>query len=456
VASALRLLRFARPARSHPMIWSSLGLILGKGALMGLGFLFWLFAARRFPARDVGLTAGAISAIMLGVQLSMLGIGSAFITRYPRHQRRPVDLLDTAITIVAVASLLFAAAFLLLASGVFTELRVVGTMPAYAVLFVVMSLLGTVGTLFDQVSMAQGRGDQVAVRGVLNGLVTLAPLAFLPAVVGNVASLALFASWVAGGLGACLLALVQLGRQPIGYRYHPRARWPLTKDLVRVGLPNHMLTLAERAPGLILPIVVTELLSPAANAYWYTIWMMAWGVYVIPTSVGIALLAEAAHRPSSLGAQVRHAIRSSLAIGILAGAVLAAIADPLLSLIGRAYADAGATPLRVLVLGVVPLSFIQAYFSACRATGRLGEAVATGVVTGMAGVGAAAAAGVLQGLAGMALCWVLVLAAAGLWSAGRLRRLLRRAGEEPAPGRRAAAPVAPGGHADPWDVGAAG
>jgi hypothetical protein len=77
-------------------------------------------------------------------------------------------------------------------------------------------------------------------------------------------------------------------------------------------------------------------------------------------------------------------------------------------------------------------------------------------VTGMAGIGAAAAAGVLQGLTGMAVCWVVVLAAAGLWSAGRLRRLLRRAGEEPAPGRRVAAPVAPGGHSDPWDVGAAG
>jgi O-antigen/teichoic acid export membrane protein len=429
------------------MIWSSLGLIVGKGVLMGLGFLFWLFAARRFAARDVGLTAGAISAIMLGVQLSMLGVGSAFIIRYPRHQRRPADLLDTAITVVAVASLLFSVAFLLLASGVFTELRVIGSMPTYAALFVVMSLLGTLGVLFDQVSMAQGRGDQVAVRGVLNGLVTLAPLAVLPAVAGNVASLELFAAWVAGGLGACALALVQLGRQPTGYRYHPMARWPLTKDLVRVGLPNHMLTLAERAPGLILPIVVTELLSPTANAYWYTAWMMAWGVYVIPTSMGIALLAEAAHHPSSLGAQVRRAISSSLAIGILAGVVLAAVADPLLSLVGEAYADAAVTPLRVLVLGAVPLSFIQAYFSVCRAMGRLGEAVTTGIVTGVAGIGAAAAAGVLRGLTGMAVCWVFVLVTAGLWAFGRLRRLLRQAGEELSPGRRVAT--------DPSDVGAA-
>lgn len=438
------------------MIWSSLGLISGKGILMGLGFLFWLLAARRFPASQVGLTAGAISAIMLGVQLSMLGVGSAFITRYPRHQRQPADLLDTAITIVALASLLFSVVFLLLASVVFTELRVVGSMPAYALLFTVISVLGTVGTLFDQVSMAQGRGGQIVTRSLLNGSVTLAPVAFLPVAVGDVASLELFATWVAGGLGACVLALVQLRRRPTGYRYRPRMSWPIAKDLVKVGLPNQMLTLAERAPGLILPIVVTELLSPAVNAYWYTTWMMAWGVYVIPTSMGIGLLAEAAHRPSSLRPQVRRSVRSSLAIGIAAGVVLAAVAEPVLSLVGEAYADAGVTPLRVLVLGVVPLSFIQAYFSACRATGRLSEAIVTGVVTGVAGIGATAAAGVARGLTGMAVCWVLVLAAASLWSIWRLRRLLRQPGEGAAPGRRVATPSAQGTDGGSWHVGAAG
>jgi O-antigen/teichoic acid export membrane protein len=451
------VLRWARQvARSHPMIWSSLGLISGKAALMGLGFLFWLLAARRFPASQVGLTAGAVSAIMLGVQLSLFGVGSAFITRYPRHQRQPADLLDTAITMVALAALLFAVAFLLFASGVFTELRVVGSMPAYAVLFTIMSVLGTVGTLFDQISMAQGRGGQIVTRSLLNGVVTLAPVAFLPMAAGDVASLELFATWVAGGLAAFLLALVQLGRRPTAYRYHLRVSRPVARDLVKVGLPNQMLTLAERAPGLILPIVVTELLSPAANAYWYTTWMMAWGVYVIPTSMGIGLLAEAAHHPSSLRHQVHRTIRLSLAIGIAAGVVLAAVADPVLSLVGKAYAGAGVAPLRVLVLGVLPLSFIQAYFSACRARNRLSEAIATGIVTGVVGVGATAAAGALHGLIGMALCWVLVLAAAGLWSIGRLRRLLRESDEDAPSGRRVPIPLAQGIDETSWHLGAPG
>jgi O-antigen/teichoic acid export membrane protein len=436
------------------MISSSLGLIAGKGALMGLGFLFWLVAARRFPAPQVGLTGGAISAIMLGVQLSLFGVGSAFITRYPRYQRQPTDLLDSSITLVGLAALLFAMAFLLFASGVFTELQVVSSMPAYAVLFAMMSVLGTVGTLFDQISMAQGRGGQIVTRSLLNGVVTLAPVAFLPVGGGDIASLELFATWVAGGLAACILALIQLGRQPTNYRYHLRVHWPVASDLVRVGLPNQLLTLAERAPGLILPIVVTELLSPSANAYWYTTWMMAWGVYVIPTSTGIGLLAEAAHHPSSLRHQVHRAVRLSLGIGIAVGVVVAALADPVLSLLGKAYADAGVAPLRVLVLGVVPLSFIQAYFSVCRATNRLREAIATGVATGVAGVGATAVAGVLHGLIGMAVCWVLVLAAGSLWSIWRLRCLLRDPDEDAPPRRRLPAPLAQGIGEGSWQPGA--
>jgi hypothetical protein len=105
---------------------------------------------------------------------------------------------------------------------------------------------------------------------------------------------------------------------------------------------------------------------------------------------------------------------------------------------------------------VVPLSFIQAYFSACRATGRLSEAIVTGVVTGAAGISATAAAGTARGLTGMAVCWVFALAAAGIWSIWRLRRLLRQTSQDMASGRRVAPPVTHGTDTGSWDMGAAG
>ena len=50
-----------------------------------------------------------------------------------------------------------------------------------------------------------------------------------------------------------------------------------------------------------------------------------------------------------------------------------------------------------------------------------------------ASVAMATAAGVAQGLMGMAIAWVAVQSATGVWSVWRLRRLSRRDDRRPAP-----------------------
>jgi O-antigen/teichoic acid export membrane protein len=222
---------------------------------------------------------------------------------------------------------------------------------------------------------------------------------------------------------------VQLRRLPGRYRYRPQLRGRLAWPLLRVGLPNHWLTLTERAPGLILPIVVTEVVSPAANAAWYAAWMMAWVVYIIPIQSGMTLFAEASHRPELLDRLIRQGVRQSLLLGILGAGVVALAAHPLLSILGPKYAEAGATPLRLLVLAVIPLVLVQAYFVFCRCAQLLREAIVVGVVAASLSIGAAAVAGLYSGLTGMALAWVGAQALSGAWALWRLRRLSRAARE---------------------------
>jgi O-antigen/teichoic acid export membrane protein len=230
-----------------------------------------------------------------------------------------------------------------------------------------------------------------------------------------------------------------------GYRLRLRFEADLTRSLVRTGVPNQALTLAERAPAFLLPILVTELLSPAENAYWYAAWMAAWAVTVIPISVGTALFSEMVHSPDELAHHARRALGASLALGVPAALALAVLADPFLSLMGTGYAGAGAAPLRILVLGIVPVSVLHTYYGVCRARpGRLREAIVTaaaGSATGLVASGLAASA---WGLGGMAWAWVAGLVPAGLWAAWRLQRLCT-----------VPAAVATSGDPDPaWAVGA--
>jgi O-antigen/teichoic acid export membrane protein len=423
--------------RALAMLPNSLALIAAKVATLGLGFLFWLLAARMFAPDVVGLAAGVVAAVLLCVQLALLGVGSAVISLFPESRARPARLLDTAFTLATVTGLVAGGLFVALAAGVFPELGVVGRSPAFAALFAVMSALGTVGVVLDQASTTLRRGDQALVRGVLNGILSLAALGTLAIGGGPAGSMAIFACWVVGAAAACALGAVQLDGALARYRYRPRLVQRTARRLIAVGLPNHALTLADRAPGLLLPVLVTEILSPTANAYWYAVWMMAWLVFVVPVQVGMTLFAEAADRPNDTERLVTHGVRSSLAVGLAAAVGVAVLADVALSLLGAQYAAAGATPLRVLVWGVVPLAFVQAYYARCRAARRLGEAVVAAIVFGAVGVAASILAGAAAGLTAMAGAWLGCQALAGAWAILRLRRL-RAATPDAAPARNRA------------------
>ena len=410
-------------ARRQSMFASSLGMMTGRAVSMALGFVFWLLAARLFAPSEVGLAAGAIAAMMLCTQLGALGVGSAFISLYPQYRQRVDTLLSAAITVVGLGSLVAGGLFLLLASAAFGDLDVVAASAAYTGLFLVMCLLGTVNIILDQVSMALGRGGQVLTRNVLFGGVAAVSLLAVGTTREEASSLQLFSLWVAAGVSACAMGGLQLRRSSLRYRFPTRIHRTVGASLIRVGLPNHALTLTERAPGLVLPIVVTELLSPAQNAFWYTVWMMAWVVYIVPISMGIALFAEVSHHPDSLPTAVRSGVRSALALGSAAAVGLALLAGLLLGVLGDQYATQGSTPLRILLVALPPLTFLQQYFAVCRATGKLTEAILTGAVSGIAAVVSAALAARPYGLAGMAWAWVATQYVAGAWALVRVRSL---------------------------------
>jgi O-antigen/teichoic acid export membrane protein len=422
----------------RPFLTTSLGLVTGRVASMATGFLFWLLAAHAADASAVGLAAGAVSLMMLGTQLAVAGTGSAYILTHGRLAEQRKQLLDAALTLVLLTSTVAAVLALVLVGALSEQLRAIASSPVFAVLFVAMTVLGTLNILLDHVSVALERGSQVLVRNCAGGLLTAAPLLAAPLLRWSVPAEGLFALWVLGGILACSVGAVQLHRQLDGYTYRPRLPRALVRDLVRTGLPNHALTLVERAPNLLMPVVVTEVLSPRLNAYWYVAWMMAWAVLVVPISVGMTLLAQVAKEPDKVRAGVGRAARSGGALGLAAAAGVAVIGPFVLLLLGPGYSEAGTAPLRILLLGVVPVLVIQIYFAVCRSAQRLREAVTAGTLTAVASIGCTAAVAAGAGLPGMAWAWVAVQAVSAVWAGWRLRTLLRsrrtaRSAASPAP-----------------------
>ena len=416
----------AADGRSLPMAFNALGLIFGRILTMSLGFFSWLLAAHLLPASEVGLAGGTIAAMMLCVQVALLGIGSAFIAEFPRSER-PADLLDSALALVAGAAVGAALLFLAFASVAFAQLGRVAGDPKLAALFIGMSVFGTVNLFLDHVSTAQRRGDHVLARGAVTGALILGIVIALPKVFGVRDASTIFLAWTVAGACATGLGLVQL-RRTLGYRPRLAPHRAVAGRLVRIGLPNYLLTVVERAPNSLVPIVVVEALGRRENAYWYAAWMMAWLLYFVPISVGMTVFAEASHEPGALRAHVGRGLRMSLLLGVVGATLLAVLANLLLSILGPSYASQGASALRLLVLGVVPVIVVQAYFAACRATANLGEAIVAGAVAvALAVGGAVVATGHWHGLAAVAVAWIAAQLCAGLFAAVRLPRVVRRA-----------------------------
>lgn len=406
------------------VLLSSLALIAARVASMGLGFLGWLLAARLFVPAEVGIASALVAAMMLCIQLGLLGIGSAVVALLPSYRQAAEHLVDVGATVVVLCVSGVALAFFLLALTLLGELSIVVT-PAYAVAFLAMTVFGTLNTYYDFVSVALRRGDQVLVRNIAFGVVTIAVLVIGTSLrTGAAGSLIILIAWAFAGLAACTIAGVQV-TGAIGRR--PTPRWDLsqTRLLVGVGWPNWLLTLAERAPVLVIPVLVAEILGPTTNAFWYAAWMMGWVVLIIPISIGQSVFAEVSRDPVNARSSMLHGLRSSLAIGVPAAFAVALVAELALTLLGARYAAEGAPALRVLVIGVVPVTVIQAYYAVSRARGALTEAIVVGALGGGATVAAVLGAGMVSGLVAMAVAWVAAQIVIAAWAGVRLWVMFR-------------------------------
>lgn len=408
--------RHAAPG-SRTLAGGSLGLLVGKILQMGCGFLFWVVAARVATVTELGITAATLSAVMLCTQLGQLGAGSAAIVAIGRREE-PAPVLDTALTLLAVTSLLIGSGYLVIA--VVTTAAVT---PVFVAAFLAATVSGTAVICLDQIAVAFGRGGTAPARYGAGGLAALLAIAGVWWLWESASAATIVVCWSLGSVIAVLVGAAQL-RRIAGYRYRPAFHIGRSRSVLGVGVPNQLLTLTERAPALMVPVLVAHTVSPEATARWYPAWMMAWIVYTAPVQVGLVQFAAGVRNPERLAHLTRVAVGWSLALGSAMAIGLLVLANPLLQLMGPSYAETSATSLRLLTIGFVPYAVLQAYNAVCRARGMFAEGIGVGVLVG-ALLCAATVAVASRGPTAMAVAWLAGLTLGAGWAILRLVRLLR-------------------------------
>lgn len=392
--------------KANRVILTNAGSIIGTTAVTsGLGFLYWWLAARQFSAATVGFASAAISAMSLLATVGMLGLGTLLIGEIPRQRGKAGSLIATALAAAGLCGFGLGVAFALVAPALSAELQPLANGPSNVLLFALGVSVTALTLVLDQALIGLLRGDLQLWRNGLFAATKLGALWLVALLLSEGMGLNIYATWLIGNQ-VSLLVLLAIAWRRGAFNSASKPQWRLLHGLGRAALSHHLLNLALLAPSLILPVMVTIMLSASTNAYFYIAWMVANLVFVIPASLTTVLYAVGAADPAALASKVRLTVRLSLVIGIGANLALLVMGGFILNFFGRSYAEEAEWSLHILGLGVFAITIKDHYVAIYRIHKRVAFATVPVVIGSifelvLAGIGAQ-----MAGLPGLAIGWL--------------------------------------------------
>jgi GT2 family glycosyltransferase/O-antigen/teichoic acid export membrane protein len=395
--------------RPHLSLFSNAGLLgLGTGVASVLGFFYWWFAARTFPAAAVGYAAAAISLMNFIGHVGETGMGALLIGDVHRFKERSSALISGALVVSAGCSALFGLGYIAISAIFPVQLGDIAKGWGSVVLVLGCAFTGLTIVL-DQALVGLLQSQLQLLRNVSFSVIKLALLIALPfwVATSGLHETGILNTWILGQIASMVLLAATSRRRMSALVSRPDVG--LLKPLIGNVLGHHALSLANLAPSLLMPFVVTIVLAPAINAAFYAAWTVLSVAYLVPASLSTVVFAVGARDPVGLSAKLRVSLGSSLAIGLCVAATCFFASNFILALFSPLYADLAGRSFSILGLSIFPITIKFHYLSIQRLRGRMLSAsllVWLGCVFELAG---AVVGGANNGLFGLSVGWLIGL-----------------------------------------------
>jgi O-antigen/teichoic acid export membrane protein len=389
-------------SRHVPVYRSSYALILTTFLNAVMGLLFWVAAARLYPAEIVGLGAGGISAMQLVATIGWAGLIFTIMRYVPvagaARQHLVLGAYAAGVTAAAVAAAVFAAT---LATRLHVGFVADGT--ASTIAFCVSVAVWVVFTLQDGVLISLRRSPLVPAENFLYGGLKLIALVALSSVV---APWTLLGVWVGGAAVFVVIVNGFLFWRVLGAATEPPAL-PSAPALVRFSVGHTGAAVIAFVPDFLVPLLILAYLDAGANAYYYAAWTVGLSARALAVNVADALIVEAAYGRETFSRLLRMVAR--LFAVLLAPVVLAVLvgAQLILRVFGPDYADAATGVLRCFALGLVPFTVVTLALALDRVRERFTDALRISSVATVTAVGLDMVLIPRHGIIGAGLGWLL-------------------------------------------------
>ena len=397
------------------MLSNAASLIGTTGVTSVLGFAYWWLAARRFLPEEVGIGSASISVMALLGSFCVLGLGTLLITELPRQPGQEGSLISTALILVGVVGAVVGILFALIAPYLSTQFLPLRASIVDVIIFGLGVSQTAITIVLDQALIGLLRGNIQLWRNTLFAVGKLALLFAASVWIAHTTGMSIYATWTIGGL-LSLFALVLC--LPFNKSWRSRnylPRWSLLKKLGLSALQHHLLNLALQIPSLLMPVLVTTLLSAKMNAWFYVSWMIVNVVFLIPNALTTVLHAMNAAQPATLAQKARSTIGLAFLASLGANFVLLLGTEQVLGVFGSDYAANAAWSMRFLILAAFPLVIKVHYISICRIQDRVTQAMFSMIPGGVLELVAAAIGAYVGGLSGLSLGWTLAICCEALF-----------------------------------------
>lgn len=401
---------------------SSIYLMLTLGGRTVLGLLFWVVAARLYPAASTGIASAAIAAIGLIGLLSTLGLDYGLIRFLPQSGARARDLMNSCFTIGGLLSLVITTVFLLGLPIWAPALLHLRDNPVFFATVVVSAVASTLITFVVQTFVAQRRTGFVLAQALILGL---ARFGMLVGLAGVFEVFGVFSSWGVAILVALGVSMfVFLPRTQAGYRPRPAVDRRLVADMIRFSLGNYGANLFLALPGFALPLFVINLVGPAASAYYYIAWAIASVLLMIPGAISLSLFAEGSHDSRRQKQDVGRSLKLIMFVLVPAMAVVFLAGDKILLVFGADYSENATRLLWVLAASALPAGINHIYFSTQRVAMKMGRVLGPAVLVTVATLGLSYLLLPGYGIIGAGISWLVAQSMVTLLVAPRLFRMM--------------------------------
>jgi O-antigen/teichoic acid export membrane protein len=346
---------------------STLYLVMATGVTTLLGYVFWTVAARSFSPHSVGYATALVAAMVLVSELGGLGLGYGAAYVLPTARERWSVIVSSALVLVAMVAGGLGTAFIVAAAALHLELGdLIGSPPMVGV-FVATCVLWALCLVFDDILMVERQARLLFLRQSLAAVVrvSLVPIALV--LVGLKPGFVLFAAWGASVLVSLVPILILLTRHGSTHRtIRPQLDSAAIRQILPLSFKNYCYALTSMGPYLLLPLIVANVLSYEANAYYYIAYMIANMLLTIIHATGVSVFAHGAAAGDLDRRRFNRIVATVFAFVLPAVIVLIGARDFILGLFGATYVENARTLLAWLILLAIPKTIMELFTTVMR------------------------------------------------------------------------------------------